>query len=132
VPYCTKNIPVDDALKVLAERGVAQPHDELLLALRDGSIVAWGLVGGRDLRREAVWREIPSVWWRHVINQIENNTAFFTLVKTDPPTPWRAERIEVPRASIDSVWGVTLKEKPLRAKGWPPGVGLIAGDESWL
>jgi len=102
--YSQKNVLISDALKLLEERGVEHPHDELLLALSEGSLLAWGLVGGPDLQRKAVWREMPVVWWRHINSGLKDNTAFFDQVETDPPTPWRAERIEIPQASLDSIW----------------------------
>jgi hypothetical protein len=126
--YISTNIMFGDAIALLSERDVKSPHDEIVSALLDGTVVASGLIGFRDGKLNAHWGEVPSVWWRHLNDPIEDNAAFFDQVETDPPTPWRVERIEIPRASIDGIWRKASKKKSSRGRGRPRGSGSIASD----
>jgi hypothetical protein len=102
-----ENIAACDALKLLAERGVDDPHGQLLSALRDGSVTAGGYVRQYSPPKQAgkaPWREIPWVWWRHGNSKIDDGVAYFDNAATEPPTPFRVEGIEISKASIDALW----------------------------
>lgn len=94
--YSPLNIGICKARVLLGARGVADPEAQLRAALQDGTIIAWGLVDG-------VWREIHSVWWRHLNSPLED-TVWFDRKDTEPPTPFRAETVEVPFAQLNLLW----------------------------
>jgi hypothetical protein len=124
--YRPKNIPIISAFELLRERGIAQPGQELLRALQDGGLPAEGLVDG-------TWMELPAVWWRHLSASdpqfsepepkhwpFDGNVVWFERKDTTPPTPFRAERIEVPIEVIYKLWPALCDDAaPARLEGTP-------------
>jgi hypothetical protein len=91
--YRPKRVPISEALNGWPKL----TPDDLLQALSDGAVAAWGLVDG-------AWRKIRPAWWKH-INSPLDNTVWFSPAATEPPTPFRAERVEVSQEAIEKLWG---------------------------
>lgn len=95
--YIPMHISLTDAIELLRSRGVQDAEEQLLKALKDGAITAWGLADG-------VRKELRPAWWHHRNSPLDMNTVWFDRKDTDPPTPFRAERVEVPRNTLDEIW----------------------------
>jgi hypothetical protein len=91
--YRPKRVPISEALNGWPKL----TPDDLLQALSDGAVPAWGLVDG-------AWRKIRPAWWKH-INSPLDDTVWFSPAATEPPTPFRAERVEVSREAVEKLWG---------------------------
>jgi hypothetical protein len=113
--YTPANIAITGALKLLKSRGISHPEGELLQALRDGQLPSWGLVAvtppvvaGRR-QPPAARRRLKPAWWHHLSNPLDDTgTVYFDQRPTKPPTPFRAEDVEVPRTLIDKLWPESL------------------------
>jgi hypothetical protein len=120
VTYSPRNVCITDALNILKARGVTRPGEELLQALRDGEIIAEGLVAWHNDRSSAGWRVLDRTWWHHVNSPLESNVVWFNRASTDPATPFRAEELEVPRAAIDRLWPEAAKNRRGAAREGAP------------
>jgi hypothetical protein len=107
--YTSSNIAIGEAIHLLGTWGVSHPENDLLKALRDGQLPSWGLVAmttqpGRS-RPPAAWRHLKPVWWHHLNSPMDNSgVLYFEQRSTKPPTPFRAERVEVRRRDIERLW----------------------------
>jgi hypothetical protein len=109
--YISANIAISDTLKLLKTRGVSHPENELIEALQDGSLTSWGLVAmappitphSRSKSPAAARRQLKPAWWHH-LNSPLDDVVYFDRRPTKPPTPFRAERVEVRRKLIDKLW----------------------------
>jgi hypothetical protein len=123
--YTSANIAISDALKVLRTRGISQPEDELLQALQDGQLPSWGLVAvappvsaGRPQSKPsaAARRQLEPAWWHH-LNSPLDDVVYFDRRPTQPPTPFRAEGIEVPRKRLGELWSEPVFDATESASG---------------
>lgn len=89
--YQTNRISMNEALLFVKE------VDVLLLALKDGAIIASGLVDGSR-------RELPPAWWFHISSPLDHTgVVYFYKKDTSPPTPFRAEQIDFLRADLELI-----------------------------
>jgi hypothetical protein len=95
--YNRRLIWLTEALALLAERNIAEPANELLMALKEQEVRAWGLADGSR-------KEIPADWWFHLNSELDCDTVWFDRRSTTPPTPFRVEQIELLRADIERLW----------------------------
>jgi hypothetical protein len=104
VGYSSGNVSITEALNILKARGVTQPDEALLQVLREGEIIVTGLVGYGEPHLPAGRQSLHPTWWYHVNSPLDCNVVWFERVTTNPPTPFRAEQLELPRAAIDTLW----------------------------
>ena len=103
MPYNSRSVPISEALKILESRGVSAPQEELLQALRDGTLHATGLIAAQTPSLGAGTGRICQHWWSH-INSPLDDAVWFNPAQTVPPTRFRAESITVQKTAIDSIW----------------------------
>jgi hypothetical protein len=131
--YRSTNIAIAAALTLLRARGVSHPEDEIVQALQDGQLPSWGLVameppiGRRPV--PAAWSQLNAAWWHHLTSPLDDSgIVYFAQRPTQPPTPFRAAGIEVPRKRLDELWpehaeqaaafGLSPQEYLLMLKSW--------------
>jgi hypothetical protein len=107
VAYRQKNLTAMRAFQLLQERGIHDPHGEVLQALCDAMLIASGKVASSSQSRAGWYESIPASWWRHISRRIEDDVAYFTPAETNPPTPFRVAEIEFSKESIDNLWPVS-------------------------
>ena len=97
--------------RVLRTRGEPNFKRALREALREGSIIAAGMVQ-RDWTRKkpAAWLDkIPSCWWWHTDFNLKGAVIHFERAETDPPTPFRIEKAPTKRPIRRTVAGSDQK-----------------------
>jgi hypothetical protein len=104
VGYSSGHVSITDPLQILKARGVTGAGEELLQALREGAIIAEGLVRYRNPDSLSRWKALNRAWWRHLDAPLDSNAVYFRPASTNPPTPFGVEQLKVPREAIDRLW----------------------------
>lgn len=108
-----------ETITFLERLGFEKPEDELLSALREGSIEAEGLVQqsrANSVRKpNPATRTIPRIWWYHIDASPKEDVVYFKETITEPPTPYRAEQISFLESDLKKHWSRSNKQ------GRPPG-----------
>lgn len=113
--YSSNWISLTDAV-VHVSKAVGEDNSwsEIKRAIRDGELVARGILDGIDGNVKGEWLSILA------FNDPEGDTLWFAIDKRhrfEPPAPTLAERMEVESDKLESLWsGLSLDENSIKTK----------------